>query len=201
MRKSHIIRTARRSPIRQGEDGSTLVEFGLVILLFMTMLLGIVEFSRALYVYHFVDHAAKTATRWAAVNGATCNNDNGTSNPSDPTDPGSCTAPVTCTAGGACTTCTSYGSCLPATNTDIENYVKMITPPGIDPDQVTTSVSWPVQATSSTDPTPNPTCVATQNAIGCTVEVQVSYPVSLISPLFHSGTITLSSSSEMVIAH
>ena len=58
-----------------GEAGSTLVEFAFVFMILVTMVLGIIEFSRALYAYHFVSGAARSATRWAAVNGSTCAND------------------------------------------------------------------------------------------------------------------------------
>ena len=64
------------------EDGNNLIEYALVFMLFMSMLLGIVDFSRALYSYHFLSNAAREATRWAAVRGSTCAND------------GSCTAPA-----------------------------------------------------------------------------------------------------------
>ena len=64
----------------RGEDGNNLIEYALTFMFFMSMLLGIVDFSRALYSYHFLSDAAREATRWAAVRGATCTND------------GSCTA-------------------------------------------------------------------------------------------------------------
>lgn len=67
---------------RDGERGSTLVEFALVLILFMTMLLGIAGFGHALYAYHYVSSAARQATRWAIVNGADCASDS------------SCTAPA-----------------------------------------------------------------------------------------------------------
>jgi len=51
--------------------------------MFLTMLFGAGGFGHALYAYHFVSHAAKSASRWAAVNGSTCASDN------------SCTAPAT----------------------------------------------------------------------------------------------------------
>jgi Flp pilus assembly protein TadG len=59
----------------KGEDGNGLVEYALVFMVFISLLLGIVDFSRALYTYHFLSDAAREATRWAAVNGATCTND------------------------------------------------------------------------------------------------------------------------------
>lgn len=65
------------------EDGSGLVEFAIVFILYMTMILGVMDFARALYVYHFVSHVAREATRYAAVNGSACTSD------------GSCTAAAT----------------------------------------------------------------------------------------------------------
>ena len=38
-------------------------------MVFMSMLLGIADFSRALYAYHFVSHAAREAARYAMVRG------------------------------------------------------------------------------------------------------------------------------------
>jgi Flp pilus assembly protein TadG len=64
----------------KAEDGNNLIEYALTFMFFMSMVLGIVDFSRALYSYHFLSDAAREATRWAAVRGATCTND------------GSCTA-------------------------------------------------------------------------------------------------------------
>jgi Flp pilus assembly protein TadG len=67
-----------------GEGGSTLVEFAFVFMILVTMVLGITEFSRALYAYHFVSGAARSATRWAAVNGSTCMDDSSCAAPADP---------------------------------------------------------------------------------------------------------------------
>ena len=53
----------------KGEDGNGLVEYALVLMFLMSMLLGIVDFGRALYSYHFLSNAAREATRWAAVRG------------------------------------------------------------------------------------------------------------------------------------
>jgi Flp pilus assembly protein TadG len=66
----------------QRDDGSNIVEYGIVFILFATMLFGIAGFGHALYAYHFVSHAAREATRWASVNGSTCASDS------------SCTAPA-----------------------------------------------------------------------------------------------------------
>jgi hypothetical protein len=39
------------------------------------------------------------------------------------------------------------------------------------------------------------------NFAGCTVEVQVSYNFNFLAPFVHSSVVTMSSTSEMVIAH
>jgi Flp pilus assembly protein TadG len=179
----------RRSRRLKRVSGTTIVEFALVFIVLVTMLFGIAEFGHMLYAYQFVNHAAKEAARWAMVNGVTCNNDS----PYSSNLKGSCTAPVTCSAG-SCSTCSS--GCTWATKSDISNYVQMITPQGIDTTKVTVTPTWP--GTSDF-------CVATPNHNGpsCPVEVQVSYSYNFLFPLIKvkTGPVTLSSTSEMVIAH
>ena len=152
------------------------MEYAFILMIFMTMLLGIMEFGRALYAYHFVSNAAREATRWAAVNGATCGPPPGGDN--------------SCIAG--------YGmNTGPATQTDIQNYVTNHTPLGIDPSpaKLIATATWPVQVSGPT------ICTTTQNAAGCTVQVQVSYSFNFIFPFVHTSPLTLSSTSEMVIVH
>ena len=45
------------------EEGSNLVEFALIFLVMMAMILGIIDFCRVAYSYHFVSKAAREATR------------------------------------------------------------------------------------------------------------------------------------------
>ena len=59
----------------RAEQGSNLVEYAIMILTLMMMLFGVVAAGEALYAYHFVSHASREATRWAAVNGSNCNLD------------------------------------------------------------------------------------------------------------------------------
>jgi len=176
---SLLPRTTRRrlSGFRNSkpERGSTLVEFALIAMLFLTMILAIIDFSRALYTYHFLSHAARQATRWAAVNGALCNDD------------GSCNGTNGMNSG-------------PASATDIANYVKNLVPDGIDPNKVTTNVTWPDQANSPDQCDPNSGNYV-QGYPGCTVKVQVIYEFDFLYPIVRSTSLTLSSSSEMVIAH
>jgi Flp pilus assembly protein TadG len=192
------IRALKGSRRLKGEAGASLVEYALVFIVSMTILFGIIGFGHMLYAYHFVDHAAKEAARWAAVNGLSCNGDAAYSS----NGKGSCTAPVTCTAGG-CTACT--GGCASALPADITNYVTMITPTGLDPTKITVAPSWPGNGTTFC------ATVATQNSPGCPVQVQVGYAFHFIVPLLPGVSTTtapctnaglcLSSTSAMVVAH
>jgi Flp pilus assembly protein TadG len=143
----------------KGEGGNNLIEYAIVFMFFISMLLGIVDFSRALYSYHFLSNAAREATRWAAVRGATCTND------------GSCTAA--------------------ASPADIVAYVTNITPPGVNPTNLTTTPSWPGTGT----------CAGVNNNPGCPVDVTVSYQFNFVVPFIRTTPLTLSSSSEMIILH
>ena len=185
----------RRTAAR--DCGATLVEFALVCSLFLVMLFGVIEFGRALYTYHFVSHAAREAARWAAVNGTSCGSDAvaGTS------DNGSCTAPIT-SSSGSYSLCSS--GCTYAQQSDVKNYAKMIAPPGIDTTGtgcggsscLSTTATWQDPAWSSPDPCSNP-----PEGPGCTVTVTVNYNFTFLVPLVNKGSITLSSTSQMVIAH
>jgi len=64
----HVHGTRRRALLLE-ERGSGLVEYAIVFMIFMTMLLGIADFGRALYAYHYVSSAARDATRYAMVRG------------------------------------------------------------------------------------------------------------------------------------
>jgi len=182
-------------PRLKTEDGTTLVEFAFVCLLFLAMLFGICEFGVVLYTYHFVSHAAKSAARWAAVNGSTCSTDSSCNG----------TLPMNCEPVG------------PTTAADVQAYVTGrggnctqpgITPGGIDVSKVYVTASWPVQSGSPA------ICATTANSPGCTVEVTVCYDYKFIFPLMPKGSsakcpgssttgasLTLSSTSEMIIAH
>lgn len=198
--KSEIMETRSETSVttnsmagkRRSERGSGLVEYGFIVVIFLSLMFGISGFGHALFVYHHLNNAAKEATRWAAVNGHNCNVDfscNGT-------------APM------------NNG---PAKLADVLNYVKGITPNGIDPTKITIS-------TATTPPTcgladtaacaastadvctlgPSASGVAGSpypNYPGCTVQVTVRYTYNFIVPLVHTAPITMSSTSDMVIVH
>lgn len=168
-----------RYRMRRSQCGAALVEYAFVAIFFLSLLFGISGFGHALFVYHHLNNVAKEATRYAAVRGYTCSDD------------GSCVASNSAT-----------GTAGPATSADIVAYAKSITPQSIDSSQLTITPSWTHDAGS---PAICTTAVnglaATQNYQGCTVVVTVSYPYTFIFPFIKTGSITMSSTSEMVIAH
>jgi Flp pilus assembly protein TadG len=57
---------------RYHERGSTLVETAIVLAVTLTLLFGIIDFSRLLFSYETLANAAREGARWAIVRGATC---------------------------------------------------------------------------------------------------------------------------------
>jgi Flp pilus assembly protein TadG len=172
---THVEPLARRLASLKQVGGSTLVEYALVITILMTMLLGIADFSRALYAYHFVSNTAREAARYAAVRGITCTNDN------------------SCTAANS-----ASGTAGATTQADIQAFVQNV-PLGINAANVTATISWPPQANSPAICT-NP--LGPQiNAPGCTVQVQVSYVFNFAFPFVSSTALTMNSTSQMIISH
>jgi Flp pilus assembly protein TadG len=131
---------------RRNDKGASVLEFGLVVLVFYAFVFGVMDFGRALYSYHFVSHAAREATRYAIVHGAQ--------------------------------------SADPATAYDIAQYVRSLTPEGIDPNAITVSATW----------SPN-------NSPGSNVKVQVQDNFHFAMPLLLTTQLNLSSASQMVISN
>jgi Flp pilus assembly protein TadG len=190
---SRILTTLRRL---KREEGSNLLEYGLVAILFMTLMFGLMGLGQMLYGYHFVAHAAKSGARWASVNGATCG------------------TPAQALALGvvSCPSCDSScnGSKSPLMNTgpasasDVGTYVTTTAPQGIDANAVTVNATWPVETNSPTicsASVPGVSTAAIPNFPGCTVDVQVSYNFRWFYPLGNATSVTLSSDSATVITH
>lgn len=204
-------RVSSRAARNRKECGSSLVEMALILMFLLTVLFGIMGFGQALYTYHFLNNSAKEATRWAAVNGATCNTDS------------------SCNGMG-------YMNNGPATLANVQTYVTNLTPPGVDSTKVSV-----FSTTSTTSTTPSTCGLADTGACpqstprfcsqlvtngttsigpspdypGCTVQVTVTYPYQftfgLLNSIIPTATATtapctspgicLSSTSDMIIAH
>lgn len=52
---------------RRNQRGSTLVETSLVVVSFLAVMIGIVDFSQFLFTHHALTHRAREGARWAAV--------------------------------------------------------------------------------------------------------------------------------------
>jgi hypothetical protein len=134
-----------------------------------------IDFSRAIYAYHFISNQARDATRYASVRGALCG--------PPPLGDNSCLASNS-----------ASGTAGPALATDIQDFVKNV-PNGIDPSKLTTTVDWPIQAASPL------VCTTQQNYPGCTVRVNVSYVFNFSSTFVSKTALTLTTTSQAVITH
>jgi Flp pilus assembly protein TadG len=54
------------------EDGAGLIEMALSIAVLLSLVLGIMELSMALYTFHFISEAARDGSRYAIVRGSSC---------------------------------------------------------------------------------------------------------------------------------
>lgn len=54
------------------EEGGSLVEMALILSMTMTMLIGTIEASLAVYTYHYISEAAREGARYAIVRGSNC---------------------------------------------------------------------------------------------------------------------------------
>jgi Flp pilus assembly protein TadG len=156
---------------RISKRGSALVEFALASIILLTFLFGIIDFCRALYAYQFVNYAARQGARYAMVRG-------------------SLSCPPYVAAG--------VSHCN-ASASDIQNYVRSLNLPGIDPNQITinttTGYVWP-----GTGPGCNTGGGAAVNSPGCPVKVLVAYNYVPTIPFLSARTLTMRADSQMVIS-
>ena len=153
----------------RGEKGSALVEFAVVVVVLVTFMMGIMDFSRFLYTYHHISNAAREGARWAAVRGSSWS--------------------------ATCSTPLAVSFDCRATTADVQSYVASITPPGISTDSTVLQVlpTWP-----GTDPT-GVSCGSTLNSPGCVVNVQLTYAFKFMFAVLPLPTFNITSTSQMVI--
>jgi Flp pilus assembly protein TadG len=104
------------------ETGSTILEFSLSCMIVIVCILAILDFSRVMYIDHYVANSAREATRYAMVRGSTW-------------------------SGTACTTVATF-SC-DATVNDVNSFVTSITPNGMNLANLTIQTSWSGQTASN----------------------------------------------------
>jgi Flp pilus assembly protein TadG len=98
--------------VKHSELGSGSLEFALSLTLLLTIMLGIMEMSLALYTYCIVSESAREGTRYAAVRGSSCSSYGG------------------------------FSSACPVTAAQIQTYVRELNFPGIKPSAMTVSTTW-----------------------------------------------------------
>lgn len=157
----------------RAECGETLIEFAISAVITLSLLLAVMDLSRALYTYHFISFAAEQGARFAEVHGSgwtsACSSSTGTSY----------TAPLGCTAS----------------KSDIQIYVQSLTPPGVTKANVAVNPQW-----IGKDINGNTTiCGTTNNKAGCLVQVSVSYQFSYMVPFLPTAAQTLSATAQAVI--
>jgi Flp pilus assembly protein TadG len=142
-----------------------IAEFALSATILIAIVVGICETSSALYSYVYISDAAREGTRYAIVRGSAC---------------------------------TGFPECsstpIGATSAQVQTYVKGLGYPGISPNNLTVTTTWPTIGTVCT-PISSP-C----NNPGNLVKVVVAYRFPLSIPLVPAGSINMSSTSEMVIS-
>jgi len=194
--------TVAATVLRNRQAGASLVEYAFIFIIFMTVLLGICAFGHMLYVYHYVNHAAKEATRYASVRGSTCATD---------ADGGSCQASNS-----------ASGNSGPATMADIQTYVSNMVSAGVDNSKLVVPTDAAYLCGLKDSQVCNPVIpdaltaiacntAATSNQPKCTVKVTVAYAYNFIFPLLPGSTATtapctsagycLKSTSQMTIVH
>ena len=155
-RALHFVRMAlafRRAT--QAEEGGSLVEIALSCLILIPILFGIIQLSMALYCYHYAADAAREATRFAIVRGASCNSNLNSKAYCSPTDSN--------TAG--------------ATQNDITQYVKSLGYPYSG--SATVAVQW---CTPGGTPAWSSCSTSQDTTVGNQVQVKVTYSYPFVIP-------------------
>jgi len=146
------------------EEGATLVEAAMGLVVLLALFIAILQICLALYASHFVADAAREGSRYAIVRGS-----------------------MSCSSAPSLTDCN-------VTSDEIQTWVRNLGYPGINPQHLTVTATWPSSTTEcypSTFPCNNP---------GNLVKVAVTYAFPLNIPIWKNATINLSSTSQMAIS-
>jgi Flp pilus assembly protein TadG len=178
--KSAMLRGPQNGRSSSRERGAaTLVEFAVVSGVLLTLMFGVIDFSRAIYAYHFVSDAAREATRYASVRGSTCN-----------------TWISACPAAN--TDVTAYVQSIVSSGI----YVSTVTTGAGagTPGSLAVTTTWP----GTTGKGAGNSCTTSQPSTqypGCVVNVQVQYTYGFSLPYLKSlSKINMTSTSQFVIS-
>jgi len=162
---------------RLAERGVSSLEAAFVLtLIVLPLIFGIIDFSRAMYAYHYAAYAAREGSRWASVRGATC------------------ASPMTnCNITTSAPIQTFVQSTVPP-----GMYVAGCS--GTSPGSLCTTATWSGKQADGTSDCTSGLVFAT-NYPGCVVQVQVVYYFGFSLPfLAQIAPIKMSSTSQMTIS-
>jgi Flp pilus assembly protein TadG len=168
----------RNSKSNARERGVALVEFAIASAILLVLMFGIIDFSRAIYVYHWTAEAAREASRWASVRGADCT-----------------TWTSACPAAN--TDVTSYVQSVVSSGIFVSSVVTGA--PASTAGALGVTTTWPATTGSGV------TCLTSSqtkiNYPGCVVKVKVQYTYGFTLPYLSSiSKINMSSTSQVVIS-
>jgi Flp pilus assembly protein TadG len=132
--------------LTRDERGDSLVEFAVSAIILFTVIFGIMDFSRALFIYHFASYAAQEGTRYAVVRGSYW-------------------------SGTSCASTTS--SNCEATSSEITTFVKDMAPAAVSSGSITVTPSWPGKLPNGS--TGSCSTTASTDGCLVKVEVQVTF--------------------------
>lgn len=158
------------------DAGAQLVEFALSIVVLIMFMFGVFAFCLAMYSYHFVSYVAQEGARFAMVRGADWKTSCTTSAPPN------FSVPYSCKVASA----------------DVQNYVRSLAMPAIDPSKVSVTTTWPGTTPGCTS---NCSVCSTAASSGCYVKVKVSYPFLFNVPFARQSTYNFSGTSQKVIQY
>ena len=179
---------------REQSLGQGMVEFGLVLPIFLAVLIGMVDIGRAVWANNSVANAAREAARFASVHGGSCE---------DLTSTG-CTSAYYCPVGPAVSTAaipTASSSC-PYPSSSKQSIYDTATSYLIAGGSGTTITACYFNPTTTSTCTGNTDGSGGTNARGMAVTVVVSSQVPMIvGSLIGVGTINVSGTSTMLVNH
>lgn len=155
------------------DSGSQMVELAFAVTILLALFFGIMDFSRAMYCYHYVTYAAQDGARYAMVRGG----DAGTS---------------------SCTSTTPY-DCI-TSSSDVQSHIKSQGFPLIDPNNLTVNTTWPGTSPGCVSNCSACSPAANANSQGCLVKVQVVYNFNFMLPFLpRTSGLTFAGTSQKVI--
>jgi Flp pilus assembly protein TadG len=183
-----------RHRIRNRSLGQGLAEFALVLPIFLTMLIGMVDLGRAVWANNTVANAAREAARFASVHGGSCEDLSSTG----------CTSANYCPVGPAVSTAAipSASAACPFPSNSKQSIYNTATGYVIAGGTGTTVTACYYNPSTTTSCTGNTDGSGGNNARGMAVTVVVSSQVPMILGSFLGvGTINVSATSTVLINH